>query len=61
MRFINQYPKLKAHIFSNLALLHKADGDKSEARNYFDKAIELYKQLGLNDSLLEITQSFEGN
>lgn len=57
----NQYPKLKAHIFSNLALLHKADGNKSEARNYFDKAIELYKKLGLNDSLLEITQSFEGN
>lgn len=57
----NQYPKLKAHIFANLAFLHKADGNKTEALNYLDKAIKLYEQLGLNDSLRQTVRDFEKN
>lgn len=54
----NNYPKLRAHIFANLALLFKAKSDPKKAHESFKYAEQLYKELRLHDSLRWLYSEF---
>nr|WP_275446744.1 tetratricopeptide repeat protein [Pseudoalteromonas sp. McH1-42] len=53
-----QYPKLRGHIFANLALANKSKGDFQTGKCFFDKAMAIYKRLDLQDSINELTISY---